>query len=57
VADPRDVRAAADGRLIVMPVLEPNPTGGNKKLLQMFGLIMGILVVIGIIATFAAKLG
>ena len=40
-----------------MPVLEPNPTGGNKKLLQMFGLILGIMTVIGIIASFATKLG
>ncbi|MEY9968966.1 hypothetical protein ABIA33_007053 [Streptacidiphilus sp. MAP12-16] len=40
-----------------MPVLEPNPTGGNKKLLQMFGLIIAILVVIGVIATIATKLG
>ena len=40
-----------------MPYLDPNPTGGNKKLLQMFALILGILVVIGIVATIAAKLG
>jgi hypothetical protein len=40
-----------------MPVLEPNPTGGNKKLLQMFGLIGLILVVIAIIATIGANFG
>ena len=45
------------GTLVVMPVLEPNPTGGNKKLLQMFALIGGILVVIAIIATIAANMG
>ena len=40
-----------------MPVLDPNPTGGHKKLLQMFGLIFAILVVIGIIASFATTMG
>ncbi|MEZ0089336.1 SGM_5486 family transporter-associated protein [Streptacidiphilus sp. EB129] len=40
-----------------MPVLEPNPTGGNKKLLQMFGLILAILVVIGIAASVATTMG
>ena len=45
------------GRLVAMPVLEPNPTGGNKKLLQMFALIGGILAVIAIIATIGANLG
>lgn len=40
-----------------MPVLEPNPTGGNKKLLQMFGLILGILVVISIIASVGSLFG
>ncbi|MHA6763656.1 SGM_5486 family transporter-associated protein [Streptacidiphilus sp. PAMC 29251] len=40
-----------------MPVLEPNPTGGHKKLLQFFGLILAILVVIGILASFATKMG
>lgn len=40
-----------------MPVLEPHPTGGNKKLLQFFGLILAILVVIGVIATIAEKMG
>jgi hypothetical protein len=40
-----------------MPVLEPNPTGGNKKLLQMFALIGLIMVVIAIIATIGANFG
>jgi len=40
-----------------MPYLEPNPTGGNKKLLQMFGLIGAIMVVIAIIATIASWTG
>ena len=45
------------GRLDSMPVLEPNPTGGNKKLLQMFALIGAILVAIAVVATIAANLG
>ena len=40
-----------------MPYLDENPTGGQKKLLQMFGVIGGILVVIAIIATIAANMG
>lgn len=37
-----------------MPVLDPNPQDGQKKLLLVFGAILGILVVIGVIATLAA---
>ncbi|AXK37428.1 hypothetical protein DVA86_17840 [Streptomyces armeniacus] len=37
-----------------MPVLDPHPQNGQKKLLLVFGAILGILVVIGIIATIAA---
>lgn len=37
-----------------MPVLEPNPQNGQKKLLLVFGAIFGILVVIGVIASIAA---
>ncbi|WP_263421015.1 SGM_5486 family transporter-associated protein [Streptomyces huiliensis] len=37
-----------------MPVLEPNPQNGQKKLLTILGAMLGITVVIGIIATFAA---
>jgi hypothetical protein len=37
-----------------MPVLEPNPQNGQKKLLQFFALIFGILAVIAIIATIAS---
>jgi hypothetical protein len=40
-----------------MPYLEPNPTGGQKKLLQVFAVIGGILVLISIVATIAAKMG
>ncbi|MET9107570.1 MULTISPECIES: SGM_5486 family transporter-associated protein [Streptomyces] len=37
-----------------MPVLEPNPQNGQRKLLGIFGLILLIGVVISIIATIAA---
>ncbi|EFK98989.1 MULTISPECIES: SGM_5486 family transporter-associated protein [unclassified Streptomyces] len=37
-----------------MPVLEPNPQGGQKKLLLVFGAMIGITVVIGILASFLA---
>ncbi|MGA5703702.1 SGM_5486 family transporter-associated protein [Peterkaempfera bronchialis] len=40
-----------------MPVLEPNPTDGHKKLLLMFAAIAGILVAVGIIATIAQNMG
>ncbi|MFJ1747028.1 SGM_5486 family transporter-associated protein [Streptomyces sp. NPDC088116] len=34
-----------------MPVLEPNPQNGQQKLLLLFGTIIGILVIIGVIAS------
>ncbi|WP_267132744.1 SGM_5486 family transporter-associated protein [Streptomyces durbertensis] len=37
-----------------MPVLEPNPSGGQRKLLLVFGAMLGISVVIGVIATIFA---
>jgi hypothetical protein len=37
-----------------MPVLDPHPQDGQKKLLLVFGVILGILVVIGVVATLAA---
>ncbi|MDH6134330.1 hypothetical protein P3T37_003733 [Kitasatospora sp. MAA4] len=40
-----------------MPVLEPNPPNGQKKLLQLFGVILGVLVLVGIIATIAQSMG
>ncbi|MFC5907353.1 SGM_5486 family transporter-associated protein [Streptacidiphilus monticola] len=40
-----------------MPVLEPNPTDGHKKLLQMAALIAGVMIVISIVATIAAQIG
>ncbi|MDX2294726.1 SGM_5486 family transporter-associated protein [Streptomyces filamentosus] len=37
-----------------MPVLEPNPQGGQKKLLVVLGAMLGITVVIAVIASFAS---
>ncbi|WP_258015915.1 SGM_5486 family transporter-associated protein [Streptomyces sp. AJS327] len=37
-----------------MPVLEPHPPNPRKKLLLVFGAMIGVTVVIGIIASIAA---
>lgn len=37
-----------------MPVLEPEPQGGQKKLLLIFAAILGIMVVIAVVASVAA---
>ncbi|CAM5435003.1 SGM_5486 family transporter-associated protein [Streptomyces tanashiensis] len=37
-----------------MPVLEPNPQNGQKKLLVVLGAMLGISVVIAVIASFAS---
>ncbi|MFJ9855566.1 SGM_5486 family transporter-associated protein [Streptomyces sp. NPDC101150] len=37
-----------------MPVLEPNPPGGQKKLLLVLGAMLGVTVIIAIIASLAA---
>ncbi|ALO07435.1 MULTISPECIES: SGM_5486 family transporter-associated protein [Streptomyces] len=37
-----------------MPVLEPNPQNGQKKLLIVLGAMLGITVVIGVIASLAS---
>ncbi|WP_267907135.1 SGM_5486 family transporter-associated protein, partial [Streptomyces badius] len=34
-----------------MPVLDPNPPNGQKKLLLVFGAMLLVTVVIGVIAT------
>ncbi|MER5867925.1 SGM_5486 family transporter-associated protein [Kitasatospora sp. NPDC002040] len=40
-----------------MPVLEPNPPNGQKKLLQLLGLIAGIVVLVSVIASVANGFG
>jgi hypothetical protein len=37
-----------------MPVLEPSPQNGQRKLLYVFGAIIGILVIIAIVASIAS---
>ncbi|MFC6064441.1 MULTISPECIES: SGM_5486 family transporter-associated protein [Streptomyces] len=37
-----------------MPVLEPNPQGGQKKLLLVLGAMLAVTVVVGIIASIAS---
>ncbi|MGW0550500.1 SGM_5486 family transporter-associated protein [Streptomyces altiplanensis] len=37
-----------------MPVLDPHPQNGQKKLLLVFGAMLGITVIIGIVATLAS---
>ncbi|MEJ8647268.1 MULTISPECIES: SGM_5486 family transporter-associated protein [Streptomyces] len=37
-----------------MPVLEPNPQGGQKKLLLVLGAMLGVTVLVAIIASIAA---
>ena len=37
-----------------MPVLEPHPENGQKKLLLILAAIFGIMVLIGIVATLVA---
>ncbi len=37
-----------------MPVLDPNPQNGQKKMLLVFGAFFAIFVVIGVIATVLA---
>ncbi|WP_406204943.1 SGM_5486 family transporter-associated protein [Kitasatospora sp. NBC_01560] len=40
-----------------MPVLDPNPTDGHKKLGQLAAAIVGIVVLLAVVATIAQKLG
>ncbi|CAL9402486.1 MULTISPECIES: SGM_5486 family transporter-associated protein [Streptomyces] len=37
-----------------MPVLDPNPQHGQKKMLIVFGSFLAIFVIIGVIATIAS---
>ncbi|MET7846987.1 SGM_5486 family transporter-associated protein [Streptomyces avermitilis] len=37
-----------------MPVLDPNPQNGQKKMLLVFGTFLAILVIIGVIASIAS---
>ncbi|MER5221356.1 MULTISPECIES: SGM_5486 family transporter-associated protein [Streptomyces] len=37
-----------------MPVLDPNPKNGQKKMLLVFGAFFAIFVIIGVIASIAS---
>ncbi|WP_262061883.1 SGM_5486 family transporter-associated protein [Streptomyces sp. STR69] len=37
-----------------MPVLDPNPQNGQRKMLLVFGSFFAIFIVIAVIATFAS---
>ncbi len=37
-----------------MPVLDPNPPNGQKKMLIIFGMFVAVFVIIGVIATIAS---
>jgi len=37
-----------------MPVLDPNPQNGQKKMLLVLGAMLAITVIIGVIATIAS---
>ncbi|MFF6998745.1 SGM_5486 family transporter-associated protein [Streptomyces sp. NPDC008313] len=37
-----------------MPVLDPNPQNGQKKLMLVLGAMLAITVIIGVIATIAS---
>lgn len=38
-----------------MPVLDPNPQNGQKKLLLVLGAMLAITVIIGVIASIASR--
>ncbi|GAA0698027.1 hypothetical protein GCM10010193_61300 [Kitasatospora atroaurantiaca] len=40
-----------------MPVLEPNPPDGQKKLLQLMGVIAGIVILVAVVAVIARNMG
>ncbi|WP_405011057.1 SGM_5486 family transporter-associated protein [Kitasatospora sp. NBC_01539] len=40
-----------------MPVLEPDPQDGQKKLLQLMGVIAGVVVLVAVVAMIAARIG
>lgn len=40
-----------------MPVLEPNPPDSQKKLLQLMGVILGIVVLVAVVAVIARNIG
>ena len=40
-----------------MPVLEPNPPQPQRRLLTLFGLMMGVPAIVAVVAIIAARMG
>lgn len=53
-ADPAGTPAARECETDRMPVLDPNPKNGQKKMLLVFGTFFAIFVIIAGIATIAS---
>ncbi|GKQ36742.1 hypothetical protein ALMP_32820 [Streptomyces sp. A012304] len=53
-ADPGASAAGAGCETCRMPVLDPNPQNGQKKMLLVFGAFLLIFVIIAVIATIAS---
>ena len=51
---PGRTAAGAECETCRMPVLDPNPQNGQKKMLLVFGSFLAIFVIIAIIATIAS---
>ncbi|GAA3795926.1 hypothetical protein GCM10022206_39570 [Streptomyces chiangmaiensis] len=52
--DPAGARAAKKWETDGMPVLDPNPQNGQRKMLLVFGTFFAIFVIIAVIATIAS---
>jgi hypothetical protein len=54
---PRCGSCAAQCETERMPVLEPNPPQSQRRLLIIFGLMLGVPALVAVVATFAARMG
>lgn len=54
MADPARTGAGEGCETGGMPVLDPNPQNGQKKMLLVFGTFFAIFVIIAVIATLAS---
>ncbi|GGW73280.1 hypothetical protein GCM10010340_59630 [Streptomyces griseoloalbus] len=52
--DPEARRGRGGCETCRMPVLDPNPQNGQKKMLLVFGAFFAIFIVIGVVATILA---
>jgi len=53
-ADPTGEESGEECETHPMPVLDPNPKNGQKKMLLVFGAFLLIFVIIGVIASIAS---